>query len=43
MPLPDPENVSRDPSPLVVVVVSLLFIGSVLTARRDTTQKNKQT
>lgn len=33
--LPDPVKVSSDPSP-VVVVVSLLFIGSVLTARRDT-------
>lgn len=34
--LPDPVKLSRDPSPLVVVVESLLFIGSVLTARRDT-------
>lgn len=36
MALPDPVKVSSDPSP-VVVVVSLLFMGSVLTARRDTT------
>jgi len=36
MTLPDPVKVSSDPSP-VVVVVSLLFMGSVLTARRDTT------
>lgn len=34
--LPDPVKVSSAPSP-VVVVVSLLFRGSVLTARRDTT------
>lgn len=34
--LPDPVKVSSAPSP-VVVVVSLLFKGSVLTARRDTT------
>lgn len=33
--LPDPVKVSSAPSP-VVVVVSLLFKGSVLTARRDT-------
>lgn len=34
--LPDPVKVSSAPSP-VVAVVSLLFKGSVLTARRDTT------
>lgn len=33
--LPDPVKVSRAPSP-VVVAASLLFKGSVLTARRDT-------
>lgn len=38
--LPDPAKVSSAPSP-VVVVVSLLFKGSVLTARRDTMWKNK--
>lgn len=34
--LPDPVKVSSAPSP-VVAVASLLFKGSVLTARRDTT------
>lgn len=38
--LPDPVKVSSAPSP-VVVVVSLLCKGSVLTARRDTMQNNK--
>lgn len=38
--LPDPVKVSSASSP-VVVVDSLLCKGSVLTARRDTMQKNK--
>lgn len=29
--LPDPEKLSKDPSVVVVVAISLLFIGSVLT------------